>query len=246
MFGSLGLFRHLSALGKMSTGSQADLNRRVKRLPLSAKEEFKALQTEEKAKLDAARAESRRRYEEFLDRYKLARHDYKLERKVVAAFIHEVPEEGAGLKSDGNSLFVNGKEVASRDSMGSRFVKVCPGALGTDQTSRRAANAILDIMGAGLHVVDRGDRAFIGPGRGRGGRLVSENACYTVEMRKDVLKQAERARNQALVEYEKAAYAPGGEVERYYAERKAAEQARLMASSAVDGIHPRKRRKHHR
>lgn len=237
MIGSLGLFKQLSALGRAARGSAVDLNKRAARLPSDARAEFKALRAEEKAKIDAARAEARKRFDEFLAKHKLPpRPDYKKERMVVGAFVEEDSAEGAGLKTNGRSLMVDGREVASRDSMGSKFLKVCPGEFGADKASRRAANAVLDVLGAGINVRDRGDIAVLRAG-GRGqGRIVSDKACYTVEVNSRIRKAAAAARQRSLVAEREASYAPGGDVEKYYAELAAREDARLRASGAVDGL----------
>lgn len=241
-FGSLGLFRQLSALGRsVKHGSAADLNKRAKRLPKLAKEEFALLRKAEQAKIDAARAEASRAYDEFLARHHVARPDYKKERAVVAEFVYEGAAEGAGLQSTGDRLLVNGREVASRESVGSKFVKVCPGEFGADKTSRRAANAILDIMGAGVRVDDRGDHAFIHPKSDtRGGRVVSPVACYTVEVSSAVRKAAEQARR----EFWKKAAKKGGELEQAESKRIAREYAKDMGIE-MNGLR-RKRRKSRR
>ena len=224
-FGSLGLFRQLSALGRsVAHGSAADLNKRAKRLPAPAKVEFEELRKLEKAKLDAARAASQRAYDEFFARYYVPRTDYKKERAVVAAFVHEGAQSGAGLESDGFTLKVNGREVASRANVGSKFVQVCPGQFGEDKASRRAANAILDIMGAGVSIHDRGEHAFIDPKGGRGGVMVSPTKCYTVEVNSRVKKAADRARK----EFWEKATKKGGELERFESNRVAREYAKDM------------------
>lgn len=193
MFGSLGLFRQLSALGRAPHGSAADLNKRVARLPQDAKLRFKAIRAEQKAKIDAARASAQSEYDKFLADYgHPPRADYRTERKVVASFIFGMSERGAGLETDGLSLRVNGREIATRSSDPTeKFLKVCPGAFGTDKTARRAANAALDILGAGVRVDDRNERAFLHASRKSSGRgVVSPEACYTVEVNKKIRGRA--------------------------------------------------------
>jgi hypothetical protein len=170
-----------------------DLNKRVARLPMDAKERFKKIRAEQQAKVESARAEARAAYEKFLTDFgPPPRPDYRAERKVVASFIFGLSERGAGLATDGMSLRVNGREVAKRSSdIGDRFIEVCPGTFGSDKTSRRAANAALDILGAGVRVDDHGERAFLHPSRKNGGRgVVSPNACYSVEMNRKIRARA--------------------------------------------------------
>ena len=192
MFGALGFLGQLAALGRAPRGSAADLAKRVSRLPASEKERFKALRAEQKAKIDAARAAAQAEYEAFLVKFGLPpRPDYKKEREVVSAFVLGISAAAVGLETDGYKLRVNGREVASRDSIGSPFLKVCPGKFGEDKTSRRAANAALDVLGAGLRVDDRGSHAFLrASAGGGGGRLESENACYNVQVNRRIREAA--------------------------------------------------------
>lgn len=195
MIGSLGLFRQLAALGRAApAGSAADLNKRMARLSEEAKLRFKALRAEEKSKIDAARAAAQTSFDKFLAENGLPpRPDYRKERGVVAAFVRNESASAAGLSTDGYSLKVNGREVATRDSAGSRFMKVCPGKFGEDKTSRRAANAVLDVLGAGVRIDDRDSEAFLRARAGGGGRLVSPEACYRVEVSSRIRKAAATA-----------------------------------------------------
>lgn len=195
MIGSLGLFRQLAALGRAAPkGSAADLNKRVARLSEDAKLRFKTLRAEEKAKIDAARAAAQTAFDRFLAENGLPpRPDYRKERAVVAAFVRNESASDAGLSTDGYSLKVNGREVASRSAARSRFMKVCPGKFGEDKTSRRAANAILDVLGSGLRIDDRDATAFIRPRSGGGGRVVSPEACYEVEVSARIRRAAAMA-----------------------------------------------------
>jgi hypothetical protein len=193
MIGSLGLFRQLAALGRAAPkGSAADLNKRVARLPEDAKARFKVIRAEQKAKIDAARAAAQTEFDKFLEDYGMPpRADYRTERKVVAAFVFGLSERGAGLETDGMTLRVNGREVAKRSSDPTdRYLKVCPGGFGEDRTSRRAANAALDILGAGVRVDDRDDRAFLRSSKGGGRGVVSTSACYTVDVTKKIRARA--------------------------------------------------------
>lgn len=237
MIGNLGLFRHLSALSRAPRGSAADLNKRVSRLTAEGREKFKLKRAEWKAKEEAFRADRQKAYEELLSQYGLPpRPDYRKERKVVAAFVmNEAASEG-GISTDGRSLKVGGSVVASRESPGSKFMKVCPGKFGTDVASRRAANAVLDILGAGVAVQDRDSEAFLRARHSRVGRIVSPEVCYTVEVSKRITKRASGSEITRLDVERAAAFAPGGEIERYYAEQAAREEARLMASQAMDGL----------
>lgn len=191
MIGNLGLFRRLSALSRAPRGSAADLNKRLARLTAEGREQFKLKRAEWKAKEDAFRADRQKAYEELLSQYGLPpRPDYRKERKVVAAFVLNESASEAGLSTDGRSLKVNGVEVASRESPDSKFMRVCPGKFGTDTASRRAANAVLDILGAGVAVQDRDSEAFLRARHSRVGRVVSPEACYTVEVGKRITKRA--------------------------------------------------------
>lgn len=193
MIGSLGLFRQLAALGRAAPkGSAADLNKRVARLPEDAKARFKVIRAEQKSKIDAARSAAQAEFDKFLEDYGMPpRADYRAERKVVAAFIFGMSERGAGLETDGMTLRVNGREVAKRSSDPTdRYLKVCPGGFGEDRTSRRAANAALDILGAGVRVDDRDDRAFLRSSKGGGRGVVSSSACYTVDVTKKIRARA--------------------------------------------------------
>lgn len=191
MIGNLGLFRHLAALAAAPRGSAADLNKRVAKLTAEGRERFKQKRAEWKAKEDAFRAERQQAYEELLAQYGMPpRPDYRKERRVVAAFVMKEAAAEGEVSSDGQSLMVKGVEVARRESPDSKFVKVCPGEFGTDPASRRAANAVLDILGAGIAVQDRDEKAFLRARQSRKGRVVSPSACYTVEMSSRTRKRA--------------------------------------------------------
>jgi hypothetical protein len=193
MLGSLGLLKQLSALAKAPKGSAADLAKRAARLPPDAKMRFKQIRAAEQAKIDAVRASAQSEYEKFLADFGLPpRPDYRKEREVISAFVFGRSASGAGMETDGGVLTVNGRTVASRDSSSSRFLKVCPGAFGADKASRRAANAALDILGAGIRVDDIGDYAFLRAKRGAG-HIVSEQVCYRVEANNRVRQAAAKA-----------------------------------------------------
>ncbi len=193
MFGSLGLLKQLSALAKAPKGSAADLAKRAARLPPDAKMQFKKIRAAEQAKIDAVRASAQSEYEKFLADFGLPpRPDYKKEHEVISAFVFGRTASGAGMETDGGVLTVNGRTVASRDGASSRFLKVCPGAFGADKASRRAANAALDILGAGVRVDDIGDHAFLRAKRGPG-HVVSEQVCYMVEANNRVRQAAAKA-----------------------------------------------------
>lgn len=193
MLGSLGLLKQLSALAKAPKGSAADLAKRAARLPPDAKMQFKKIRAAEQAKIDAVRASAQSEYEKFLADFGLPpRPDYRKEHEVISAFVFGRSASGAGMETDGGVLTVNGRTVASRDSSSSRFLKVCPGSFGSDKASRRAANAALDILGAGIRVDDIGDHAFLRAKRGAG-HIVSEQVCYMVEANNRVRQAAAKA-----------------------------------------------------
>lgn len=240
MIGNLGLFRHLSALSRAPRGSAADLNKRVSRLTVEGREKFKLKRAEWKAKEEAFRADRQKAYEELLSQYGLPpRPDYRKERKVVAAFVmNEAASEG-GISTDGRSLKVGGSVVASRESPTSKFMKVCPGKFGTDVASRRAANAVLDILGAGVAVQDHDSEAFLRARHSRVGRIVSPEACYTVEVNKRIRGRAQQTA------FGPKAYEgmdpmdildPVGAAQRREAARSAAAMAEFATSGEFDGL----------
>lgn len=193
MIGSLGLFRQLAALGRAAPkGSAADLNKRVARLPDDAKARFKVIREQQKSKIDAAKASAQAEFDKFLEDYGMPpRADYRTERKVVAAFVFGLSERGAGLDTDGLSLRVNGREIASRgNDPTSRTIKVCPGRFGEDRTARRAANAALDILGAGLRVDDRNEESFLRSAKGGGRGVISPEVCYKVDVSQKIRARA--------------------------------------------------------
>jgi hypothetical protein len=192
MIGSLGLFRQLSALGRAApAGSAADINKRAARLPEDAKLRFKAIRAEQKAKIDAARAAAQAEFDKFLEDYGMPpRADYRKERKVVAAFVFGMSERAAGLSTDGMVLRVGDRAIARRDDPTSRTVLVCPGKFGNDKTARRAANAALDILGAGVRVDDRGEEAFLRSARGGGRGVISRDICYKVDVSQKIRARA--------------------------------------------------------
>jgi hypothetical protein len=192
MIGSLGLFRQLSALGRAAAkGSAADINKRAARLPEDAKLRFKAIRAEQKAKIDAARAAAQSEFDKFLEDYGMPpRADYRAERKVVAAFVFGMSERAAGLSTDGMVLRVGDRDIARRDDPTSRTLLVCPGKFGNDKTARRAANAALDILGAGVRVDDRGEQAFLRSARGGGRGVISRDICYKVDVSQKIRARA--------------------------------------------------------
>jgi hypothetical protein len=210
MLGSLGLLRSLSALGRAAPKTAAErmasakfIKRSMKRLLPSDQQFLRELIDRQNQAVKNAREERDAQIAMFFAQYLPEPVNYKKEKEVVAAFVMGADKSHAGLKSDGMSLTVNGKEVAKREQTTSRFVTVCPGKFGEDKTSRRAANAALDILGAGLRVGDRaepgaipgrdeGGHAFLHP-KGHPGRVVSDNRCYQVEVNSKIRSAAVRS-----------------------------------------------------
>jgi hypothetical protein len=207
MLGSLGLLRHLSALGRAeSPVSRKVVSTKLKRLDPELQRFFKDLKKREDEKVKAAQDERAAQIQMFFAQYMPEPVSYKKEDSVVSAFVLGEEAAHSGMKTDGITLQVNGRTVASRDPGSRRFVKVCPGAFGSEKQGRRAANAALKILGAHLRVDDKnlpdgsGGAAFL-RAIGHPGHVVHEDdRCYTVEVSRKIQEAALRA-----------AYAPGTE-----------------------------------
>lgn len=135
--------------------------------------------------------------------------DYAKAREIVGQFAMGKSGEFKEIKSTGTELLVKGKAVATRASRDAKTMQVCPGKFGADKMSRSAANAVLDVLHAGLSVTDREEMAFLTPTAKKGmGRVVSEKACYTVSIPgtlvRNIIRADEKARS--TPEAIKAAY----------------------------------------
>lgn len=209
MLGSLGLLRHLSALGRTAKtpvqrmASRTFIQRNLKKLLPSDQQFFVELKDRFDQQVKNAKEERDAQIAMFFAQYLPEPVNYKKEREVVAAFLMGGAASHANMSTDGMTLTVGGREVAKREQTGSRFVTVCPGEFNEDKASRRAANAALDILGAGLRVDDRADPQAI-PGRDEGGhaflhpkshpgRVVSGNRCYRVEVNSRIRNAAMRS-----------------------------------------------------
>lgn len=206
MLGSLGLLRSLSALGRAAPKTAAErmssrkfIQRGLKRLDAGAQQFFRQLKSREDAKVKAAQDERAAQVAMFFAQYLPEPVNYKKEKEVVAAFVMGASKAHGSMESDGMTLRVGGREVAKRKDISSRFVTVCPGEFNEDKASRRAANAALDILGAGIRVDDRSSQdrdadgyAFLHP-KGHGGRMVSSTRCYQVEVNSKIRGAAVRA-----------------------------------------------------
>lgn len=225
MFGAAKLMTALSAIGRAPAHGAAADAKKAKRLPAGAKAAYKAMREEQQKRTELLRQQARREIDAFFAEHKLPpRPDYSKERKVVEAFVLNQTASGPNVFSNGTSLLVGGREVASRKSVEDRFMKVCPGEFGADRASRRAANALLNILGADVRIDDRKDTAFLRASGGSGGRVVSDRACYTVEVSRKI-------RQAAGVKFgPRAPQSPPGFDES------------LIASAAVDGLGRRGRR----
>ena len=158
-----------------------------------AKAEYEQIVAEQKAARAAAIAE-------WFNRYPAAMPvEYRKIDKVVAAFLvgkyAEAPN--SGVSTDGGTLTVQGKAVASRSNANDRFITVCPGQYGESKAARYAANSTLRHMSAGVRVSDilrgKGDTgyAFFSPTRSPSqGRIVVPDACLRVEVSKKMREKA--------------------------------------------------------
>jgi hypothetical protein len=252
MLGSLGLIHHLQgvALG----GPAADLKKRAAKLPEPIRQELEALLKKHRDELKVAKDKHTVSVEEFLARNALPKRmstaELNAAKKVVAAFINGVSEKAPGIESTGNELRVGGKVVGSRSPGNYKKVRICPGNFGESALSRKAANAALSILGAGIGVSDRDGVAFLSAG-GRGGRIYSPNACYDVQVNSRLEKAAMRALKSSI------APAYGGGEAAYSAammadaEARAARAARITsmygdegpAGYAMDGLRGGKKRR---
>jgi hypothetical protein len=206
MLGSLGLLRSLSALGRAAPKTAAErmstrkfIQRGLKRLDSGTQQFFSTLKAREDAKVKAAQEERAAQIAMFFSQYLPEPVNYKKEKEVVAAFVMGASKAHGNMETDGFRLTIGGRTVAERKDVSSKFVTVCPGEFNEDKTSRRAANAALDILGAGIRVDDRSSQdrdadghAFLHP-RGHGGRIVSSNRCYQVEVNSKIRSAAVRA-----------------------------------------------------
>lgn len=233
MLGALGLLGSLAALGKASS-SRLPLAKIQKKLPESARAEFKALLDMKKARMEEAKADAEAAMSLFLAQHGMGpKPNYSAERSVVQSFVLGRSEEtvdpssGRRVYSNGRELVVDGTPVAYRESRAfGRFIKVCPGDFGEDKTHRRTANALLSVLGAGLAFRDRDEVVFIGPSGSRAGRLEAPKGCYRVEVSRKLQDATFLAQQEEALARDEIA----------------ADRDRLIGSKAVDGL----RRRHHR
>jgi hypothetical protein len=250
MFGNLGLVQHLQGVALGASGA-ADVAKRAKRLPTDAKAELKELQKKHSEALKSLRSSHSSDIDALFARFalpaRMTSQESKAIKRVVASFVYGRADSAEGVSSSRDRLRIKGKEVAVRPMGSYDTIRVCPGKFGEDAASRKAANAVLDILGAGVGVHDRAGSAFLGPSRG-GGRIFSPDACYTVQVNERLKKAAVAGARRDLDAERKAAYGPGGELEQFYAQAKGADRERLVASRAMDGMHRRRRhgKKHKR
>jgi hypothetical protein len=191
----------MSALaGIARLGAAPSVTKRAKKLPAEARAELRSIQ---KRFADDRKAAIEALFAKYPAAKMLSPKEMSEIRQVVDLFIlnDDSKVTSSGVQSDGGmTLKVGGKVVAERKAPYSRFMRVCAGEFGADMTSRRAANALLDALGAGLSFRDRDGRAFITP-KGRGaGRLVSESACHTVEVNASMRNRAVANVNRAIRE----------------------------------------------
>lgn len=219
----------MSALAGIATlGAAPSIAKRAKKLPEPAREELKALQKrlseERKAAIDAL-------FAQYPAARMLSSKEMREIRAVVDAFIVNLPDSHSNgeVVSTGNDLTVKGAIVAERTSPYSRFIRVCPGEFGADVVSRRAANALLDALGAGISVRDREGRAFLTAKGTPTGRLVSGSACHTVEVNKAIRNQA-NANMIRLMRETGADVAEANRIRDLYEKGTAAEKAAVKAA----------------
>lgn len=111
---------------------------------------------------------------------------------VVNSFVLGKSGSHGDIVSTGTELRVKGQPVATRASKTARTMRVCPGLFRSDKESRATANAVLDLLHAGISVRDRESNAYLEPHIGkarRAGRIESNQACYNVEVPKSVDRQ---------------------------------------------------------
>jgi hypothetical protein len=178
------------------TGIAAE-NKKAKNLPPEAKKELRALQKS----LSESRAKA---VDDFLAKYpqatKAAGLPVSAIKRVVSSFVINDFDEADGIQSTGdNKLVIRGSVVAERPSAFAKTMKVCPGEFGGDKVSRRAANELLSLMSAGIRVHDRDGRAFLDP-KGERGRIISDRACYNVEVSAAIRRKANANVAQAIKE----------------------------------------------
>ena len=108
---------------------------------------------------------------------------------VVNSFVLGKSGSHGDIVSTGTELQVKGQPVATRASKTARTMRVCPGMFNADKSSRAAANAVLDLLQAGIAVRDRESNAYLEPHIGksrRAGRIESNQVCYNVEVPKSI------------------------------------------------------------
>lgn len=255
MFGNAPLMHSLAGiagLGKAPTGA-ALIAKKLKGLPADAREKVQAAQKAHKEAMAKLRAGHATTLDEIFAAYraslpvKVSPAELKAARRVIGNFLLMEYDTAPGIESNSTELVVNGKVVASRPSAIAQYMKVCPGEFGADKASRRAANALLDLLGSGVRVNDHDGKAFIAAGRSTGGRVVSPDACLTVQVNKNLRKAANRAVNEAVRDIgrgrvansmqEELPFEPSAEA-KAYDRRRAAEK---MAESYAKDIYKKRR-----
>jgi hypothetical protein len=206
MFGNAPLMHSLAGiagLGKAPTGA-ALIAKKLKGLPPDAREKVQAAQKAHKEAMAKLRSGHATTLDEIFAAYraslpvKASPAELKAARRVIGNFLLMEYDTAPGIESNSTELVVNGKVIASRPSAIAQYMKVCPGEFGNDKASRRAANALLDLLGSGVRVNDHDGKAFIAAGRSTGGRVVSPDACLTVQVNKNLRKAANKAVNEAV------------------------------------------------
>lgn len=210
MFGNVDLMHSLAGIANLGAppASEKSFASAAKRLPKDAREEYKRIEEGLKSEIDAFEERQKNALEKLKEKQRAQRKDFfrafpqarylspqelKKAREVVSAFILGQEAGDADMKSDGITLVVDGAEVARRNSVSDRFITVCPGEFGgKGRAERRAANAILEMVGAGVQVYDRDGYSFFGPHGSKSGRVVS-SACHQVEVGKKLREKAMKA-----------------------------------------------------
>lgn len=161
---------------------------------------------------DAAKAAIMDLLKPFMPAPGLSPQDRIKAKAVVNKFVMGKGGSHGNITSTGTELKVKGATVATRASKTARSMTVCPGKFGGDKESRAAANAVLDLLQAGIAVQDRETNAYLSPhvgGSRRAGRIESNQACYQVEVPKSIDRQIalEEKRYLGTSEGKAAAYA---------------------------------------
>lgn len=124
--------------------------------------------------------------------------------KVVGAFVLGKGASGAckvprtkgaprecNYQTDGIDLKVKGVTVGEKVPAGitARTIKVCPGAIGGDAESTKAAGALFSVLGTGIGFQHRQGKRFL-RGKNRRGIVEAPESCFNVQVAAPIRKAA--------------------------------------------------------